>query len=648
MASASSPSPAVSASTTTPVMTPQGRADLEAVLKHRGFFFASNEIHHGPAGFFDLGPVGCAIEQNLLAAWRKHFVEHNDMLEIKSSLITPSQVFEASGHTDRFTDWMVNDLSNGVSHRADKLLEEACDWALTNAQHAPERRAEMERWRNDAGSMTREQLQAVFDQGWPKAPGTGGALSPVFAFNLMFATQVGPNGASDTAAYLRPETAQGAFVNAAKLLEIHSGKLPMAVAQVGQAFRNEIAPRQGLLRVREFTLAEVEHFYDSAHPEHEHLADVTAIMLPLVPRSAQEQGDMVPQPTSVADALEQGCITNPTLAYYLARTQLFLLACGIHADKLRFRQHRATEMAHYAQDCWDCEALTSYGWVEVVGCADRAAYDLDAHSKATGADLTAEKQLAEPRQEHVATFRLDYKQLGKQSKRVTEHLATLDYAALVALDAALTAEGHADLAGLTGDDEKPFKLTRAQAPELRTSIKLHRTARFTPHVIEPAFGAGRIFHIILEHSYSVRPAQAGDVNKRTVMHFPAHIAPTKVYVLPLSDRDEFAPWSRQVVAALRESDVSCKVDASAGAIGKRYSKADEIGVPLCVTIDFETAATQSIVLRERDSMQQLRVPIAQLAALANNLTRGRITWAQTCASYPQFGVHGRKGQDEHK
>jgi glycyl-tRNA synthetase len=619
------------------------RADLESVLTHRGFYFPSNEIHHGPAGFYDLGPVGCAIEQNLLAAWRRHFVSHEDMLEIKSSILTPAAVFDASGHTQRFTDWMVTDTSNGTSHRADKLLEEACDSALSTSNvMTTEQRTKLERLRNDAGSMTREQLQATFAEGWPKAPGTVGFLSEVFAFNLMFQTSIGPHGASATTGYLRPETAQGIFVQARKLMELHSGRMPMAVAQVGTAFRNEIAPRQGLLRVREFTLAEVEHFYDDNHPEHVNFADVTDVVLRLVTREAQEQGRMEPVLTRVADAKQQGVVTHETLLYYMARTQLFLLSCGIHADKIRFRQHRATEMAHYASDCWDAEALTSYGWIELVGHANRAAFDLEAHSKATGVDLSAQEQLAEPRQEQVAKFRLDYKLLGKQSKFITDYLATCPYEALVKIDADLTKNGYIWIGDHHGME--PVQLTRAQAPTLQKSVKVSRTRHYTPHVIEPAFGIGRIFYCLLEHAYSVRSStsSAVDVNKRTVMALPAHLAPTKVYVLPLSDRQELSLSTRQAAAALRQADISCKVDASAGAIGKRYAKADEIGVPLCVTIDFDTVASQSIVFRERDSMQQIRVPIADVVTLAGDLTCGRTTWAQACIAYPLFGVHGQQ------
>ena len=244
---------------------------------------------------------------------------------------------------------MVTAEKEEMSYRADKLLEEYCEKRLAD-EKAPlnkEDRAEIERVERDAGAMNAAELKACFDKYALVSP-LGNPLSAPFPFNLMFQTQIGPGGKS--IGYLRPETAQGMFVNFSKLLGFNSGKMPFAAAQIGPAFRNEIAPRQGLLRVREFTLAEIEHFVHPDDKRHANFAEVAALPLLLLPRAAQEKGEMAAQKIVASDAIAQKIINNETLAYFMARTQLFLIACGIKEDKLRFRQHKATEMAHYASD----------------------------------------------------------------------------------------------------------------------------------------------------------------------------------------------------------------------------------------------------------------------------------------------------------
>lgn len=192
---------------------------------------------------------------------------------------------------------------------------------------------------------------------------------------------------------MRPETAQGIFVNFKRLLEFNHGKLPFAAAQIGTAFRNEIATRSGLIRVREFTMAEIEHFYDPRETSHPKFAAVENEPMVLYSAANQMDGKSAPQSMTIGDAVRSGLVANETLGYFMARIQQYLLRIGILADRLRFRQHMGNEMAHYARDCWDAECLTSYGWIECVGCADRAAYDLTQHSEATGIKLHAKRKV---------------------------------------------------------------------------------------------------------------------------------------------------------------------------------------------------------------------------------------------------------------
>lgn len=231
-----------------------------------------------------------------------------------------------------------------------------------------------------AGDMTQAELAAAFAKYKIKSE-FNNELEPPFQFNLMFKTSIGPS--SLIPGYLRPETAQGIFVNFKRLLEYNGGKLPFAAAQIGNAYRNEIAPRSGLLRVREFTMAEIEHFVHPDRKAHPKFASVADLQLNLLTAKSQNaNGEIIT--TTLRDAVGDGLIANETLGYFLGRTYLFMIAAGIKSEKLRFRQHNFNEMAHYANDCWDAEIFTSYGWIECVGHADRGCFDLSRHSEVTG------------------------------------------------------------------------------------------------------------------------------------------------------------------------------------------------------------------------------------------------------------------------
>lgn len=202
-------------------------------------------------------------------------------------------------------------------------------------------------------------------------------------------------------------------MNFQRLLEFNNGRVPFASAQVGRSFRNEISPRAGLLRVREFTMAEIEHYVDPEDKRHERFDEVRDVALDLLDRDIQSSGLTTTRRLTVGDAVAQGVVANETLGYFLARIYLFLTKVGINPKRLRFRQHMANEMAHYATDCWDAEIENSYGWTECVGCADRAAYDLSVHSKRTGVPLVVREFLKEPivTEKEVAVF--NRKTLGK-------------------------------------------------------------------------------------------------------------------------------------------------------------------------------------------------------------------------------------------
>lgn len=239
----------------------------------------------------------------------------------------------------------------------------------------------------------------------------------------MFSTSIGPS--SNLPGYLRPETAQGQFLTFAKLLEFNNLRMPFASASIGKSFRNEISPRSGLLRVREFLMAEIEHYVDpkeKKHPRFKEVADT--VTLKFLPRGIQEQGKTTTVDKTIGEAVKEGMVDNETLGYFLARIHLFLHELGVDQTKVRFRQHMPNEMAHYAADCWDAELLTSYGWIECVGCADRSAYDLTVHMQKTGQPLLVRENLEVPRVWEEWDVDVDKKWLGPRfrgdAKKVEE------------------------------------------------------------------------------------------------------------------------------------------------------------------------------------------------------------------------------------
>ena len=358
---------------------------LEDVVVRRMFVVPSFEIHGCVGGLYDLGPPGCALKEAVLALWRSHFILEDALLQIECTTLTPHAVLKTSGHVDKFEDLMVRDAVTGECHRADKLLEDWVEATLGGAAGAAlpaARREELRLLGATAGSLKREALGAALEREGIKAPGTGNALTPPYEFNLMFQTTIGPSGAA--VGFLRPETAQGMFVNFRRLYDFANGRMPMGVAQIGSAYRNEIAPRGGLLRVREFTMAEIEFFVNPDAKQHARFDAVAADVLTLFPAERQT-GDGKTVAMTLRDAVAAGTINNETLGYYMARTAAFLLRVGIKPAGLRFRQHLRTEMAHYACDCWDAEILMSTGWIECVGIADRSAYDLTVSRAGRGA-----------------------------------------------------------------------------------------------------------------------------------------------------------------------------------------------------------------------------------------------------------------------
>ena len=661
------------------------KAELDDLIKRRFFFRQAFEIYGGVGGFFTYGPPGTAVKQNLISLWRKHFVIEENMLEVDDTNIMPHDVLFTSGHVERFNDFIVKDSKDGnIFFRADKLLEDVMDQRMADKETSAEMKVEYQKIKNQADAYSKEELHEVFQKHKILSPDTGNELTEPVAFNLMFPTPIGPVG--NLSGYLRPETAQGIFLNFKFCLEQNAGTMPFGVAQVGKAFRNEIAPRNGLIRQREFTQAEIEYFCKPGDKPHPKFAGVAHLVLTLFP-SPEQLAAKPPVTMSLGDAVAKRMIANETLGYFIARTYLFLVRAGCRAEHLRFRQHLPDEMAHYAADCWDAEIEMSFGWVECVGIADRSAYDLTCHSKATNVALTASAPLETPIK--VEKYELSKKSLAaigkefkKDAKAVTTHLTSLDEAALKALEASAKADGAAKVT----IDGKDFSIDAALLV-CESKVETQHVETFTPNVVEPSFGIDRILTAIYEHSFYVRgddkeaaaaaapPAEApkeggkkgkkdkgddkkgkgdGDKIVAGVLGFPAEIAPYKVVLLPLDMR--VAAQCGEMVGALRaqltERGLPYKVDESGASIGKRYARADELGIPYAVTIDFDTLGMggdgasnpellRTATLRDRDSTDQVRLPLDDIPEALMKLSSAHpLTFADLKAAYGGDGGAG--------
>ncbi|KAF5134349.1 Glycine--tRNA ligase 1, mitochondrial [Metarhizium anisopliae] len=614
---------------------PLDKPVLDAMLRRRMFYTPSFEIYGGVGGLYDYGPPGCSLQANIVDLWRKHFILAEDMLEVDCTVLTPHDVLKTSGHVDKFADWMCKDPKNGEIMRADHFVEAILEARLNGDKEARGQK-EYEEVLARIDNYDGPQLGELIKKYDLKNPATGVLPSDPVSFNLMFQTSIGPS--SNLPGYLRPETAQGQFLNFAKLLEFNQSQMPFASASIGKSYRNEISPRAGLLRVREFLMAEIEHFVDPhGGKKHHRFHEVEDVVLLLLDRDTQLSGKTDTKRVTVGEAVKSGLVDNETLGYFLARIHLFLDKIGVDLSKMRFRQHMANEMAHYACDCWDAELLTSSGWVECVGCADRSAYDLSVHAKKTGAPLVVRERLEEPLVIEEWQVDIEKKKFGplfkKDAKTVeTALLATsqeereklakqLKDSGKISLDVAGVGDGKVEV----GSDTLKIEFRK----------RIENTREFTPNVIEPSFGIGRILYSLIEHNFWTRGSDGGD-EARGVLSFPPTVAPTKVLIVPLSNNVQFRPIIKKLSQQLRLAGISSRIDDSSASIGKRYSRNDELGTPLGITVDFQTLQDDTVTLRDRDSTAQVRAEESKILDAIKALVDGSKNWEKVASELPKF------------
>ena len=455
-------------------MTEKTMEKIVALCKNRGFIFPGSDIYGGLANSWDYGPLGVELKNNVKKAWWKKFVQEQPLnVGVDCAILMNPKVWEASGHVTSFNDPLLDCKSCKSRYRADKLIE---DWNAENGIELP-----VDGWSN-------EQLVAYIKEKNITCPYCGKAdFTDIRKFNLMFKTFQGVTEETQTQVYLRPETAQGIFVNFKNVQRTTRKKVPFGICQVGKSFRNEITPGNFIFRIREFEQMELEFF----------------------------------------------CKPDTDLewfSYWREYCHNWLLGLGISDQNLRLRDHSKEELAFYSKATTDFEYLFPFGWGELWGVADRTDYDLGKHMEYSGQDLTYFDQE-------------------------------------------------------TGE-------------------------KYVPYVIEPSLGADRVTLAFLCEAYDEEVIDADKNDVRTVMRLHPALAPIKAAVLPLSKKlSDSALKIRDSLAGQFTVDFD-----DAGSIGKRYRRYDEIGTPYCVTVDFETENDGRVTVRDRDSMEQVRIPVEELSA----------------------------------
>ncbi len=478
--------------------------EITNLAARRGLFYPAAEMYsNSPAGFMDYGPEGSRIKQRLVEHWRRMLIENEGNLEISGSITLPESVFKASGHLENFNDPLAICEGCKTPYRADKLIEEKLGHEIPEG-------APMEFFDEKI-----KELKIVC----PKDKKPFGRTTK---FNMMMKVDVG--AVKGVNSYLRPEACQSIFLSFSRIWKSGRVKLPIGIGQVGRAFRNEIAPRQGLLRTREFDQMDMEVFFNPQKiNEMERWDEVKNYELKLFLLL-----DKKVHTISCEKAVNDKIVSGKLIAYYLARTQQFFTSLHIPLEKIRFRELEKEARAFYAAETWDAEVQMDKAWVELAACNYRTDYDLTTH--------------------------------GKESKQDT---------------------------GIKEDGN---------------------TLKYIPHIFEISAGVDRTFFLLLDANY--RSEKRG-AEERTYLDFPAELAPYDVAVFPLMKKDGLAGHAEELAKHLRQQNLHIIYD-EAGSIGKRYARADEIGIPYAITVDYQSLEDRSITLRERTSMKQKRIEVDDL------------------------------------
>ena len=565
---------------------------INELARRRGFFWQSYEIYGGVGGFVTYGPLGARLKQNIERKLRELFVTKLGILEIESSVIAPDKVFEASGHVNHFKEPMVECLECNKRFRADHLLEEYAKKSCVETE-----------------KMTLNEIQQALEKLGITCPECGGGFKQPQQFLTMFETTIGPY--SGATGYGRPEAAQGIFVEFNRLYQAAREKLPFGVIQIGHALRNEISPRQGLIRLREFTIADLEFFFDPEEPNCCPLKNVENETLTLYMTPERLKCSEKTIEITVKDALAQKFIRSEWQAFFMVMAKKLLIEIGVPPENQRFIEKTQWEKAHYASQSFDQEVYVDrWGWIEVSGHAHRTDFDLSSHMKASGVDLRVYKEYATPVEEERLVVKPVMAKLGPAFKKEAAKAAELIEEAPADKVAASLKENGFYMTGA-------YKILPEHV-DVSHKKSVVRGKRFIPQVVEPSFGCDRLFYVALEYAYCVK-------DDRVVMRFPRTIAPTQVGVYPLVSKDGITEKTREVHQLLVNEGLAAELDET-GSIGRRYARADEAGVPLGITVDYETLKDNTVTVRDRDTWRQVRTRISDLPELLHKYFQEKINF----------------------
>ena len=557
------------------------------LCRRRGILWSSFEIYGGLSGFVTYGPIGAVLKRNVEDKWREWFITKQGFVEIDSPVIMPQVVFKASGHSDHFTDPMVGCLDCKKQYRADHLIENAIGKIVEG--------------------LSIEELDGLIKENEITCPDCGGSLGNVVLFNLMFRTTIGPYGGN--IGYARPEAAQGMFVDFKRVFSAKREQLPLGIAQIGRTFRNEISPRKGVIRLREFTIMEVEVFIDPSElTSCARLVDVENEELAILTSDAQQKEGHI-EVVTAREAVRKGMVVSEWIAYFLVISRSFVSSLGVPPEKQRFREQLPWERAHYSKQTIDHQVLLErFGWSEVAGHAYRTDWDLGRHMKFSGTDLRAFKQYERPKIVERTIIKPRLKAIRKRFGNATGEILSF----LKESDPEMVQKT------IKEDGFYPVGKNRVGPEHLTFDKRTEKVSgsRFIPHVIEPSFGADRLVYSALEYAYSEK-------EKRVILKLPPAIAPIQIAVFPLLERDRLPEVAQKIYDMLLEEGFRTELDVS-GSIGRRYARSDEIGIPIAVTVDYQSLEDDTVTIRNRDSWQQLRNRIENLGRLFDGFFKGRI------------------------
>ena len=565
---------------------------IREMAKRRGFLWPSFEIYGGVSGFVTYGPLGSVLKRKIEDKFRDFFVRPLGLLEMESSVIMPEKVFEASGHLDHFIEPMVECLQCKRKFRTDHLLQEIAGMSDTETE-----------------KLSLQELMNEINEQNIECPECGGDLGKPEQFMTMFSTTIGPY--SEAVGYGRPEAAQGIFVEFKRLFEHARGKLPFGVLQIGHALRNEISPRQWPIRLRELTIMDLEFFFDPEEPSCPLLEEVEDAPLRFVLAENKLRGSEEPVEVTVKEALDRGYIKAEWQAYFMALSKHFLMELGVPEEKQRFIEKLEWERAHYSVQGFDQEIyLERWGWVEVSGHNYRTDYDLKQHMEFSGVDMTAFKQLEQPTEKERVTISPVMSKIGPAFKPD----ASLVVKMLSAVDAKEVEESFKTQGFFLLES---FKILPEHVEVLHETTE-EEGKHFIPHVVEPSFGSDRLVYISLEYAYKTKDG-------RSLLRLPRDLAPIQIGVFPLVNKDGLPERARNVCDMLVDEDFLVEYDES-GSIGRRYARADEIGTPLGITVDYKTLEDDTVTIRSRDTWKQVRTKIARLSQLLRAYFRNKINF----------------------